>query len=167
VERRGDVTAGRGHGERGRPDVHADGETGVGQRHEQQRAAPAARQPRDRAAAHRPRAAGRLQHVAHQAGAELREHADRGRHQRAARAQRVVRRQRQFDEARDRVDGAPGRVASEQQPPRRRRVPVTRPKRYITPVAGRRDQTLQADGSEETGNRAGRLVFVRFILSNF
>lgn len=114
VEGRGGVATGRGQGERGRADVRAGRETRVGQREEQERAAQAAHQPQQRAAAHGPGVAGRLQHVAHQPGAELRQQAHGGQHQRAARAQRVVRGQRELGQTRDRVDRAPGRVAAEQ-----------------------------------------------------
>lgn len=115
VERRCGVTAGRGQGQRRWSDVRVHSETGVGERHEQQGPAQAAHQPRQHAAPHRTGLAGHLEHVAHQPRAELSQQADGGQHQRAARAQCVVDGQRELDQARDRVDGAPGRVAPEQQ----------------------------------------------------
>lgn len=120
MQRCGGVTTSRGQGERGRPDVHVRGEARVGQRHEQQRPAEAAHEPREHAAAHGPRLPGHLEHVAHQPGAELSQQADRGHGHGAARAERVVHGERELRQARDRVDGAPGRVTSEQQTPGRR-----------------------------------------------
>lgn len=119
MQRGGRVTADRGHGDSGRTYVRVRREARVRQRHEQQRPAQAAHQPRKHAAAHRAWLACRLEHVAHQPGAELGQQTDGGRDQRAASAQRVVDGQRELGQARDRVDGAPGRVAAEQQSPRR------------------------------------------------
>jgi len=115
VECRRGVTAGRRQCHRRRADVRVRSETGVGQRHEQQGPAQAAHQPGQHAAPHGAGLAGHLEHVAHQPGAELGQQADGGQHQRTARAQCVVDGQRELDQARDCVDGAPGRVAPEQQ----------------------------------------------------
>jgi len=108
VECRGGVTAGRRQGQRRWSDVRVHRETGVGERYEQQGPAQATHQPRQHAASHGAGLAGHLEHVAHQPGAELGQEADGGQHQRTARAQRVVDGQRELDQTRYRVDGAPG-----------------------------------------------------------
>lgn len=120
------VTTGRGQSQRHESDVLVHDETGVHERHEQQRPTQAAHQPGQHATSQRTGLAGHFQHVTHQAGAELRQQADDGQHKRAASTQCVVHGQCELDQTRDHVDGAPSRVPSKQAPWRQIAVNMTR-----------------------------------------